>query len=215
MTGRWIIYFMIMGVIGYIYECTAMTLWLGRWDNRGSLYGPMIPIYGAGALLGTLVFSYYLTDHTPLIVFLAGMCCSAMLEYPVHWLIEKYLHTSYWDYSRSPLNLHGRICLPAAVGFGVGAVVIVYGINRVLVPWIMVIPQNTVNVLASVLVCLMVCDILLSLHGLRYEDSRMNRMEERIDQGMQEIVSKFINESQSFDRYFFAVTDRIGAFFKK
>ena len=214
MIAKYIIYFMIMGMIGYLYECTAMTLWLGRWDNRGSLYGPFIPIYGAGALIGTLLFTYVLPDHSPLLVFMIGMCGSALLEYPVHWLIEKYLHTSYWNYSRSPLNLHGRICMPAAVGFGVGVIVIIYGINRILIPWIAGLSDQTAAAIAGIFLVLFVSDIVLSFRSVRGKRNFLDALEERINAGMTALIAKFINESHSFDRYFFFVVDKFSSVFK-
>ena len=66
MVSTYVIYFMLMSFIGYLYECLAMIIWTGKWDNRGFLYGPVIPIYGGCALAGTLFFTYVIKDFTPL-----------------------------------------------------------------------------------------------------------------------------------------------------
>ena len=89
MLSRYNIYFIILSFAGYIYECLAMVLWTGKWDNRGFLFGPVIPIYGVGALFGSILFSVYMPEHTPLQVFLIGMFASAILEYVVHYALEK------------------------------------------------------------------------------------------------------------------------------
>ena len=79
MITTYIIYFFVLSAAGYVYETIAMTIWGGKWDNRGFFYGPLIPIYGAGALGGTLLFTYFIHDNTPLKVFLIGMIASAVL----------------------------------------------------------------------------------------------------------------------------------------
>ena len=215
MIAKYMIYFTVMAFIGYIYECTAMTLWLGRWDNRGSLYGPIIPIYGVGALAGSILFRDFLPDHTPLLVFLTGVVGSAILEYPIHYLIEKYLHTSYWDYSRSPLNLHGRICLPAAIGFGIAALVIVYVFNPVLIPWIESLPVRLVNVAASVFAMILILDIVFSYKGLQSENPRLDAAETRINRTMTDFAGRYLTEHEGLDNVFFATVDWISGLFGK
>lgn len=215
MIAKYMIYFTVMAFIGYIYECTAMTLWLGRWDNRGSLYGPIIPIYGVVALAGSILFRDYLPDHTPLMVFLIGVVGSAFLEYPIHYLIEKYLHTSYWDYSRSPLNLHGRICLPAAIGFGIAALVIVYVFNPVLIPWIESLPVQLVNVAASVFAMILILDIVFSYKGLQSENPRLDATETHINRTMTAFAGRYLTEHEGLDNVFFAAVDWISGLFGK
>ncbi|MBQ1509130.1 MAG: putative ABC transporter permease [Erysipelotrichaceae bacterium] len=215
MIAKYMIYFTVMAVIGYIYECAAMTFWLGRWDNRGSLYGPAIPIYGIGALLGTILFLDYFPDHSPLQVFLTGMIGSAFLEYPVHYLIERYLHTSYWDYSRSPLNLHGRICLPAAVGFGIAALVIVYVFNPVLLPMIELLPERLVNTAALLFAVILILDIFFSYKGLHSANPRLDAVEQRIDETMTAFAGRYLTEHEGLDNVFFGAVDRIRNVFSR
>lgn len=213
MIAKYMIYYTVMAFIGYIYECTAMTLWLGRWDNRGFLYGPVIPIYGIGSLVGSILFIKCLPDPSPLLVFLAGMMGSAVLEYPVHYLIEKYLHTSYWDYSRSPLNLHGRICLPAAVGFGISALIIVYVINPLLIPWIESLPDRLVNTMAVLSGVILILDILYSLKRLKSGNPRLDAAEEKIDRTMTTFAGRYLKEHEGLGNLFFAAVDWICSVF--
>ena len=215
MLAKYMIYFTFMGFIGYIYECIAMTLWLGRWDNRGSLYGPFIPIYGLGALEGSLFLIHCLPEHTPLVVFLTGLIGSALLEYPIHYLIDKYLHQTYWDYSRSPLNLHGRICLPAAIGFGIGALVIICGINPMLIPWIENLPVTAVNFFAGLAAMILILDIFFSAKGLKSSNPRLDEAENRINQTMDRFFRRFLTEGKGIDRLFFGAVERISRFSPK
>ena len=114
--------FIFCGVLGWIYECIYCTIRTGHWQNRGFLFGPSCPIYGTGAVL-TFALALYLpgisTGEIPLwklyLLFMAG---SAVLEYSVSWGLERLFHARWWDYSGMPLNLNGRICLPASAFFG-------------------------------------------------------------------------------------------------
>ena len=60
------------------------------------------------------------------------MAGSAALEYFTSWVLEKLFHDRWWDYSRSPLNLNGRICFPAAIGFGLAGLFVL----RVIYPFV-------------------------------------------------------------------------------
>lgn len=114
--------FILISILGWIYECTYCTLRTGHWQNRGFMFGPICPIYGAGAML-ILAISVAIPENLLLMVplwqfYLLFMVGSAVLEYAVSWGMEQLFHARWWDYSDMPLNLHGRICLPATILFG-------------------------------------------------------------------------------------------------
>lgn len=154
MIARLFVHFIITAFIGYIYECVAMTVWSGRWDNRGFMFGPVIPIYGVGCLLGFLFFGNIIKEYTIWQVFLAGFLGSAVLEYPTSLIMEKIFHTRWWDYSVGPWNIEGRVSLLSSLGFGLGAVIIVYVINPLLVPLVWSLEEGFVTTAAIILAVL-------------------------------------------------------------
>ncbi|MBQ2685052.1 MAG: putative ABC transporter permease [Erysipelotrichaceae bacterium] len=156
--ARLYLYFIITAFIGYIYECIAMTLWSGKWENRGYMLGPMIPIYGVGCLLGYLTFGDLIRNYTPLTVFLIGFVMSAVLEYPTSLILEKVFHTRWWDYSIGPFNIEGRVSLLSSLGFGIGAVLIVYVLNPLLIPLVKIVPQNIAHWLSIIIAVIFVTD---------------------------------------------------------
>ncbi len=162
MISRLFIYFVITAMIGYIYECIAMTLWSGEWDNRGFLFGPIIPIYGVGCLLGFFIFGYVFEEYTVIQVFLAGFLASAILEYPTSYIMEKMFHEKWWDYSSAPLNIQGRVSLPSSFGFGVGAVLIVYFVNVRVVPFVMEMDLTMARLISAPLAVVFIADIIYS-----------------------------------------------------
>ena len=163
MIARLFIYFVITAGIGYVYECLAMTLWSGRWDNRGFLFGPIIPIYGVGCVIG-LVFGGVIESYTMLQVFLAGFLASTILEFPTSYIMEKVFHERWWDYSKAPLNIQGRVSLLSSLGFGIAAVVIVYAVNAVVVPIVWDMDPAKATAAGIVLGALFVADFVSSVY---------------------------------------------------
>ena len=209
MIDRCIIYFIILSFIGYIYESIAMTIWGGKWDNRGFLYGPIIPIYGFAALGGTLFFRYCMTDYTPLQVFLIAIGSSAVLEYSVHYTMEKLFHAYWWDYSKAPLNLNGRICLPASLGFGLAGLIIIYVINPRLVPFIEALPDTFVEVLSIILTILFTVDLTMTVSIISGFENRVEAMDNFINEHMDVLVANYLDESKGLNNKFYNAVDRI------
>ncbi len=129
---RWLVYFVIYSFLGWIYETIVCTIRWKRWENRGFLYGPICPIYGTGAV-GSMIVIDLITrnggSYTWWGVFICSVLGSAVLEFSTHWLLEKFFHARWWDYSYMPLNIQGRVCLPFSLAFGLAGIVIVYVTN--------------------------------------------------------------------------------------
>lgn len=68
---QWVLFFFIYSFIGWVWECCFVSVRKRRWVNRGFMYGPMLPIYGFGAL-AVLISTIRVRDSIPLI-FLFGM----------------------------------------------------------------------------------------------------------------------------------------------
>jgi uncharacterized membrane protein len=123
------VWFVLYSIVGWIWESAYCTVIEHKWQNRGFLYGPYCPIYGTG-IVGIMLLWHTVLERgeTPAWyqVFLVVMVGSAILEYATHWALEKLFHAYWWDYSNMPLNLNGRICLPASVFFGLGGLLVVY-----------------------------------------------------------------------------------------
>lgn len=205
----YIIYFFVLSAAGYVYETIAMTIWGGKWDNRGFFYGPLIPIYGAGALGGTLLFAYFLHNNTPLKVFLIGLIASAVLEYSVHYVLEKIFHQVWWDYSKSIWNINGRICLPASVGFGIAGVLIIYVINPWLIPEILKLNSTTRTAISLVLIGIFVLDFIFTVRHLKGENHNLEKRYEAFNRFMDSQIGKVIDESMALNKKVYVIFDKI------
>lgn len=101
-------FFFIYCFIGWIIESTYVSLHSKKLTNRGFMRGPVIPIYGCGAmtllLVGTPLKAY------PVAMFFAGLVACSILEYFTGAAMEAIFKVRYWDYSNEKWNLNGYIC---------------------------------------------------------------------------------------------------------
>lgn len=122
--------FIVFSMFGWIYECTYCTVKTGHWQNRGFLYGPICPIYGSGVVGIVIIREYIMAGNSDVIpvwgLFLIFMFGSAVMEYVTSWALEKLFRARWWDYRDMPLNINGRICLPASLAFGVVGLLVFY-----------------------------------------------------------------------------------------
>ncbi len=119
----WFLFFF-FSVGGWLWE--VMYHWFSRGElvNRGSMYGPWVPIYGAAAVLITGLLSRWV--DRPVFVFVSTLVVSAVLEYSTSLFFDKIKGIRFWDYSSDFMNLHGRIYLEGILFFGIGGCVILY-----------------------------------------------------------------------------------------
>ena len=101
-----------------------------KFVNRGFLIGPVVPIYGTGGILITILLTKYQSD--PIVLFCMAVIVCSILEYLTSYIMEKIFKTRWWDYSNKKFNINGRICLSNLILFGIMGLVMVYLINPLL-----------------------------------------------------------------------------------
>ena len=166
---RYFVLFIIFSFLGYLLEVIFCVIKEKRIDNRGFLYGPICPIYGVGALLMILIFhifKIYNIEATPIKIFLISFFGSIILEYLTSLILEKIFHSTWWDYSDTPLNINGRVCIFYSFFFGIAGLVIAY----VLIPYIekMLINVSPIQyeMLALVFMFLFASDIAITVNSI-------------------------------------------------
>ncbi len=132
-----------------------------RIGNRGFLIGPVIPIYGTGALLITLFLNH--TDNF-LAIFCVAVIGSGVLEYLTSYIMEKLFHVRWWDYSHNHFNINGRICLETLILFGIFGIIVLNVINPFFLWLLGKVNPFVLDVIAIVLLIIFVADIVGSLY---------------------------------------------------
>lgn len=125
---EWILFFYIYAIIGWIFETTYVSLKKRKFINRGFLKGPLIPIYGVGAIL-ILVVAVPLQGMIWL-EFVMGMLLATILEYLVGAVMESIFKVKYWDYSSKKIQMNGYICLSSSLAWGVLTVLLIEVMQR-------------------------------------------------------------------------------------
>ena len=184
--------FMVYSFIGWVYECIYCTCKEHHWQNRGFLFGPLCPIYGAGGMGGILLFgpgglverAHAMSGH-PVQgdlpwweIFLISALASIVLEYSTSYILEKIFHAVWWDYSDIPFNINGRVCLPATMGFGAAGVLIV----RFLLPAARTVkamcPPLLAELLSLILMAYLAGDLVLTISSLTQLLQKVEAFEE-------------------------------------
>ena len=106
--------FFLLSTAGWLWEVLFVRISTGEAVNRGFLHGPWLPVYGTGGLL--ILFLLSRLRGAPL--FLLSALLGGTVEFAASLLLEYFFHARWWDYSRWPLDLDGRVCLGSAAAFG-------------------------------------------------------------------------------------------------
>ena len=148
--------FLIYAGLGWIVEEVEVFLRYHRWENRGFLYGPVLPIYGCGAMLAALLLQKYYND--PVVVFVLSVVLFGVLEYVTSFVMEKMFHARWWSYDDRKFNLNGRVCLETLIPFGLLGMCVVYILNPFWMGFLRGLPEVAILVAAAVLLPIFVID---------------------------------------------------------
>lgn len=157
---QWLIFFFIYCFLGWCVESTIVSVKQKKLVNRGFVRGPVLPIYGCGAmmiLVCTLPFR-----HNVLLVYLLGMLGATILEYITGCLMEAILKVRYWDYSKQFMNLNGHICLKCSLFWGVLSVVLMFIVHKP-IEWVVLHMNPVISIiLLSVISAVFLVDFYIS-----------------------------------------------------
>ncbi len=152
--------FFIFCVLGYIVEMITCFIAEHKLTNRGFLCGPVIPIYGVGAL--ALLFLLAPFKQNPFLVFFLGLIITTSIEYLTSWGLEKIFHNKWWDYSNQKYNLQGRICLVNSLLFGIGSIIIIYFLGPWIRDFLIQIKDSVLYITALMIFIIFLIDVIYS-----------------------------------------------------
>ncbi|MEG1593556.1 MAG: hypothetical protein RR350_04035 [Oscillibacter sp.] len=159
---QWVLFFFFYCLCGWIWESCFVSCRQRRWVNRGFLNGPLLPIYGSGALI-ILLFTIPVKQSLWLI-FLFGMLAATALEYVTGAVMERLFKVRYWDYSTQPCNLNGYICLTSSLAWGVFSILLVRLVHPPIEELLLRLPAVWAGPLALLLTAGFTVDVVQSVH---------------------------------------------------
>lgn len=184
--------FFIYAFIGWIYESTYVSIKKRMWVNRGFFNGPVIPIYGFGALIFYMVLWPYRDNKA--LTFFGGAVLATVLEYITSWLMEAVFHTKWWDYSNYRFNIHGRVCLQASILWGFLSVVMLNVIHPKIDHLINKIPRKKGEYIGFLISSVFLADFVVTIIGT----VKFTRLLNRIHILRQELV-EYISTSKLYE----------------
>ncbi len=169
--------FLIGSFFGDLVETVFCRFAMGWWMSRSSVvYGPFSIVWGiACALLTALMYRY--RDRSDRYLFFYGTVVGGTYEYVCSVVTEIVFGTVFWDYSKIPFNLGGRVNLLYCFFWGIVAVLWLKGIYPFLSKWIEKIPKKVGPALTWILIVLMAVNMLISALALERYSKRQRGVE--------------------------------------
>ena len=203
---QWVLFFFIYSFIGWVWECCFVSVRKRHWVNRGFMYGPMLPIYGFGAL-AVLISTIRVRDSIPLI-FLFGMVGATLLEYVTGAVMERLFNVKYWDYSNQKFNLNGYICLTSSLGWGLFSVLLVKFVHVPIEGAVLKIPTIIAEGIAFVLTVAAAVDVTQSFNDamdlkrilaqLEESKKQIRKIQEKLKVASEEFVEDYRQRAGEF-----------------
>ena len=84
----YILLFFIFAFIGWIWEVGIHIVEDGVFVNRGTMFGPWLPIYGFGGVCGIILLKRFIDHHVATFFLVVGLC--SVVEYVTSWYLETF-----------------------------------------------------------------------------------------------------------------------------
>ena len=153
-----IIMFFLFSFVGWLWEVSLHVVQDHAFINRGTMYGPWLPIYGAGGAFIIIFLCKYKGNKPKL--FLLTMVLCGILEYLTSFVLEFFNNAEYWNYDDMFANLNGRVCLAGLIAFALGGFLGIYILGPLIKNLVDKIGRKWSVIICSVLVTAFVIDLI-------------------------------------------------------
>ena len=169
--------FFIGALLGDITETIFCRVTAGVWMSRSSVvWGPFSIVWGLAIALATALLYKY-KNRSDRFLFLIGTLLGGAYEYLCSVFTELVFGKVFWDYSKIPFNLGGRINLLYCFFWGIAAVVWLKLLCPLMEKWIEKLPVVGGKLLTWALIVFMCCNVAVSCVALVRHDQRSKGVE--------------------------------------
>lgn len=191
--------FMIGGVLGDIIEVFYCRYSMGRFMSRSSVvFGEFSIVWGSAFALATLLLSRY-QDRTNTYLFFFGTIMGGAFEYGCSVFTEFFFGTVFWDYSKIPFNINGRINLLFCFFWGFATVIFIKLIYPHLSKWIESIPRKIGVILTNLLFIFVVLDLLITGCAMLRYNNRLDGVE--ANNAVEKLCDKYFPDEYMRNRW--------------
>lgn len=179
--AQWLLVFYLYCMLGWCFESTVVSVGQRRLVNRGFLRGPMLPIYGFGAVI-LLHVSLPLKQH-PVWLYLASMIAATVFEYIVGVVMEKIFKVKYWDYSKQRFQFQGYICLRSSLCWGFLGLILTSVIHPPVEKLVLGLPFIGLIVIDVLFSAAFISDVIVSVRSALDLDKVLEELDRLREQG--------------------------------
>ena len=154
-------YFFCYSFLGWVTEVAFHAVTQGKFVNRGFLYGPVCPIYGTGMVAVLLILGENISRAW--LVFLVGVGLPTLIELITGWVLERFFHNKWWDYSSRRFNLKGYICLEFSILWGVAVLFAVEVVHPAVAWFAGLFNELWGTVFISLCLALLIADLVITV----------------------------------------------------
>ena len=198
-----VLLFFAYALLGWCIEVTLKYFQFHRFINRGFLTGPLLPIYGSGAVLITLAVDGLAPLESSVgTTFALSFVLCGTVEYLTSFALEKRYHARWWDYSKKPMNLHGRVWIGNLILFGLGGVLIAKVLNPVFLGVFGMLTLSGREILAAGLGGLFLADCVMSHFVLKLVKTGVESSEADSTEEISREVQLLLHDRSVFHRRF-------------
>lgn len=171
-----VLYFFVYAFFGWCAEVVFAAVKNGAFVNRGFLNGPVCPIYGVGVVVVLLAL-------TPLadmfwVVFVCSLLLCSFIEWATGFVLEKFFHRKWWDYSKMPFNVGGYVCPAMSLLWGFACLVVVYAVHPAIGGLIDLLPVVAGYVMMGIAAALFVTDLVFTVLQITKLGRQIKEIEE-------------------------------------
>ena len=190
--------FLFFSILGWFMEVVISLFKFKKFVDRGFLLGPYCPIYGVGCICFIYLIGKF--ENNLIILFIINTIVGSIIEYLTSFILEKCFNARWWDYSKLPLNINGRICIPFSFGFGFGGVM-----AQLINPYIQNVlgsfPTNIFNPIIIALIVWFIIDCIISFNIInRLKLTTLEMYGDNTEDISEKIRSVLVEKSKQFRR---------------
>lgn len=171
---HYVLLFFIYACLGWGCEVAFAAFKHGEFVNRGFLNGPLCPIYGFG-VVGVVLALMPVKDDLWLL-YLGSFLLTTLIEFVAGLALERIFHARWWDYSNTPLNIMGYVCLPFSLVWGAACLVIVRYVHPMFAGLVDRLPHPVLAVADGLLLAVFLVDLCATVATVRKLTDRLRRL---------------------------------------
>lgn len=187
--AQWLLFFFFYCFFGWCFESAYVSGKQGRFVNRGFMNGPLLPIYGSGAVMMLVVSSPFRDNMVA--TYFAGVAGATVLEFVTGTVMEALFHVRYWDYSNQRFQYKGHICLSSSIAWGFLTLLLTRVLHKPVEQFICGFSERTAVIAASVIGTIALIDFVLSFRAafeLRNLLSKLERARQEVEKAKEELA---------------------------